>query len=445
MSGVLSKKLNYSDKAPHALPSESVMMKCLPVSGSTFGSGSTIRIMIPHRAGCYLKPDSYLSFTVNNGSTAYKIAVDGCVSALIQRLTVFQGSQLISDIQNYNSFKNVLLDTQVSSAQRVSGSHAIMMGTGYDYAEDGTTVGGARGGQVIAVSSSKDYSTVLVNAVLGSSASKYIPLGKLNDGIILEITLANFANAFIARATATGVISAEGVLTSAVQQTLSDAITINNVYFTANCVQLGDVAESLVQRMPDQGIFEIASKDWKIYNGAIADAASGTSVLLPARFQSVSTILGWQHEDGLQNNFRFKHLTSRSRNNLAQYSFRINGLPYPPWPVKCDGNGAQAYAELERTINSLTSTLHHISLTQSEWVMDDDGTHGAFVFGANLDTLAFAQDQPVFNGTKTSDGNCFVDLTFTAAGAAHAGKLYAAVQYDTVLVVDGEGNLSCRW
>ena len=416
MSGVLSKKLNYSDKAPHALPSESVMMKCLPVSGSTFGSGSTIRIMIPHRAGCYLKPDSYLSFTINNGSTAYKIAVDGCVSALIQRLTVFQGSQLISDIQNYNSFKNVLLDTQVSSAQRVSGSHAIMMGTGYDYAEDGTTVGGARGGQVIAVSSSKDYSTVLVNAVLGSSASKYIPLGKLNDGIILEITLANFANAFIARATATGVISAEGVL-----------------------------AESLVQRMPDQGIFEIASKDWKIYNGAIAETASGTSVLLPARFQSVSTILGWQHEDALQNNFRFKHLTSRSRNNLAQYSFRINGLPYPPWPVKCDGNGAQAYAELERTINSLTSTLHHISLTQSEWVMDDDGTHGAFVFGANLDTLAFAQDQPVFNGTKTSDGNCFVDLTFTAAGAAHAGKLYAAVQYDTVLVVDGEGNLSCRW
>ena len=60
MSGVLSKKLNYSDKAPHALPSETVMMRCLPVSGSTFGSGSSIRIMIPHRAGCYLKPDSYL-------------------------------------------------------------------------------------------------------------------------------------------------------------------------------------------------------------------------------------------------------------------------------------------------------------------------------------------------------------------------------------------------
>ena len=445
MSGVLSKKLNYSDKAPHALPSETVMMRCLPVSGSTFGSASTIRIMIPHRAGCYLKPDSYLSLTVNNGSAASDIVLDGCVSSLINRLTVFQGSQLISDIQNYNSLKNVFLDTQVPPAQRTTGSHSVMMGTGADYGQANVTaLLGARGGQYITHGTSKDYSTVLVNGVLGCAASKYIPLGKLNDGLIIELSLANFRNAFISRDITTP-FAIQTLADEATKQTLTDAITITNVTFTANCVQLGETAEGLVQRMPDQGIFEIASKDWKVYNSAIPENSSSASILVPARFQSISTLLGWLHDDALLNSYASKYVTSRARGNLSQYQFRLNGMPYPPWPVKCDGNGSAAYAELEKTVNALTSTLHTVSLTQPEWVMDAAGSHGAFLFGANTDSLAFAQEQPVFNGVRTVDGNTFYDLTFSGTGAAFAGKVFAAVCYDTVLVVDGEGNLSVRF
>ena len=445
MSGVLSKKLNYSDKAPHALPSETVMMRCLPVSGSTFGSGSSIRIMIPHRAGCYLKPDSYLSLTVNNGSTTSDLVLDGCVSSLINRLTVFQGSQLISDIQNYNSLKNVFLDTQVTPAQRTSGSHSVMMGCGTDYpAANITAVAGARGGQYITHSTAKDYSTVLVNGVLGSAASKYIPLGKLNDGLILEISLTNFRNAFISRDITTP-FAIQTLADEATKQALSDAITITNVVYVANCVQLGETAEGLVQRMPDQGIFEIASKDWKVYNSAIPLNSSAASILVPARFQSISTLLGWLHEDALLNNYAAKYVTSRARGNLATYQFRLNGLPFPPWPVACGGNGSAAYAELEKTMNSLTSTLHTVSLTATEWTSDAAGSHGAFLFGANCDSLAFAQEQPVFNGVRTVDGNTFFDLTFSGGGAAFNGKVFAAVQYDTVLVVDGEGNLSVRF
>lgn len=446
MSGVLSKKLNYADKAPHALPSETVMMKCLPVSGSTFGSGSTIRIMIPHRAGCYLKPDSYLTFSVNNGSGTYQIQFDGCASSLIQRLTVFQGSQLISDIQNYNSFKNVILDTQASQVQRATGSLAIMMGTGTDLTVAATAYSGTRGGQILPITSSYDFATVLVNGVLGSQPSKYIPLGKLNDGLILEITLANFAQAFIVRNNANPpIIDTAANVTAAVQAALTGLITLSNVTFVANCVQLGDTAESLVSRMPDQGIFEIASKDWKTYNAPIAVGATSASILVPARFQSISTLLGWHHEDALQNDYRLKYLTSRIRNNLSTYQFRINGMPAPPFPINCAGNGAQAFAELEKTVNSLTSTLHQVSLQQSEWVSDAAGAHGAFVWGMNCDTLAFAQEQPVFNGVRTVDGNMFYDLTYTAAGAAATGKIYAAVQFDTVLVIDGEGNMSVRF
>ena len=51
----------------------------------------------------------------------------------------------------------------------------------------------------------------------------------------------------------------------------------------------------------------------------------------------------------------------------------------------------------------------------------------------------------MFNGVRTVDGNTFIDLTFSGTGSAFAGKIFAAVQFDTVLVVDGEGNLSVRF
>ena len=93
-----------------------------PVGASEHGPGRVFEIHIPARlSGAFLKPSmSYLTFEiVNTSGNANNFAVDGNAYSFIQRLRVLQGGVVLSDVENYASVVNALMDISMGTDQQV--------------------------------------------------------------------------------------------------------------------------------------------------------------------------------------------------------------------------------------------------------------------------------------------------------------------------------------
>ena len=144
------KSLDYSPD-PLAISARAYESVCVPESSGSAREGNIIRIRIPSgRAGTYLNPaKSFLAFTFNNTSTINPVAgpsdtsdvtydwraaalgafyMDGSAYSVIQTMELYNSSNLLESIQNYNVLMNIFMDLQISMGSRLTSGTILGLG-----------------------------------------------------------------------------------------------------------------------------------------------------------------------------------------------------------------------------------------------------------------------------------------------------------------------------
>ena len=138
------KSLDYSPD-PLAISARSYEAVCVPESSSTALPSTIVRIRVPSgRAGTYLNPaKSFLAFTFNNttpsiisdgGTPDYRansfqrFYIDGSAYAVLQTMEIYNSSNLLESIQNYNLLMNIFMDLQISMGSRLTSGTILGMG-----------------------------------------------------------------------------------------------------------------------------------------------------------------------------------------------------------------------------------------------------------------------------------------------------------------------------
>ena len=114
---MLPKQLKYNSKVKSAA-AKSSWVNIAPQNGTgPYNLGDTLVFNIPTRQNLVMcTSESYLKFTLGaiTASAAAAIRWDSCgAHGLIQRIRIFHGSNLLSDIDNYNLLTKMLFDIQV--------------------------------------------------------------------------------------------------------------------------------------------------------------------------------------------------------------------------------------------------------------------------------------------------------------------------------------------
>ena len=108
---------------------------------------------------------------------------------MIKRLQSYSsgGAQLLENSENYGALHLALLDAQCSLESRTSGAHSILA----------NTATGDHGSVGIAAGASDTVAFGLVSGVFGAQCEqKMIPIGAMDDGLELWLTLDTFSNCF---------------------------------------------------------------------------------------------------------------------------------------------------------------------------------------------------------------------------------------------------------
>lgn len=436
----LTSDLQFSLKATMA-KAKSTRVNISPIQGAgVLNPGDRVSFDVPcGKRGMYVDPSgSYIQFKVKNTdpTTANKIALDGSAASLINRMEVYSGGSLLESIQNYNVLYQGLIDTQVSVVDRLT---TLSIASGTDQQADSSTVNVSRGGPTIAGASSAVFNLPLLSGVLGNMASKFLPVGAINNDLRLEITLEQAAIALISHAAAT------------------PGYQVTEFTLILQILELGDEAQAMVEQMTG-GNYMISSETYRNASTLLANGSTADSVLLPFRFSSLKSLY-WCFRPATPANGSFTASSICNRlnpyDNATQGSpcsvqLRLGPLYIPNAPIRYSG---ELFTELQKSYHRYAAQTAGTSFGWSQWSktaapsvtlatqanMDANlpayqQQLGAGFFGLNLDAVA-NRSEVIHSGVSSLNQNMFLDSTYATVLGAQT-RFDAWVHADMIIQIE---------
>jgi hypothetical protein len=459
MSVALPSKLLYQSKVESA-SARSFRSNIQPQNGTgKYYVGDTIIVNIPTRNNLVLVPtESYLKFNVAllTAATAnpYIRLDSGGAHGFIQRIRVFHGSNLLSDIDNYNVLAKMLYDIQVPT-DSTYGKYSVLAGTrsdlvGSNLAAAGNfsvyqTHGGYRFGSsttpsvpaIIAAATSvnQTFCISLASLVGTLCGEKYIPLFAMTSAPLrVEIQLVS------------SVLSA---VCSAVALDTTTPMTITNCEYVGQFIELSDSAMSTIMGQTVGGPLQFAVTDFKNFastsNGQTSTASTTSfSVPIPAKYSSLKSLfVSIRDSSKISLVTYFPH--SSNKFNLADYSFRIGSQVVPS---KNPSTYPEMFAETMKAIGSLGDFNHQPSIdfysfAQDYPLINDDaatsvGTvnSGGFFIGLDLENYSGADRSTIFSGWNSNTDDIYFNPNFGTTDAARTLRFDTFAMFDSVLVCE---------
>jgi len=352
----------------------------------------------------------------------------GIISA-IQRVRVFHGSQLLSDIDSYGNLMNLLFSSQCSS-DLMKNKYAILMGSG----ENGT-------GRVLNAAAVDgqahftEYTFSIPLMTIFNLSNNYVPCWALTSSSLrLEIQWASCLSAFINYPTG----NALGPLANS--QTV-----FNDVNLTCNFMELSDSAMAIIQNSLQGKPVEWVCGNYAnyIYNTTLPTAITTVSMAVPAKFNSLKSLL-----------FTFRPTASATGTNttagsgfygshslkrfLAEYDARIGSRVIPS---DKPNTTSQFYSEFLRAISSVGNLDHETNITWEMYSKDDSlaTVSTKFAVGFDLESYSAVDLSKTYQGLNTSTDDIFANFRFGAQGADRATRIDAYAYYDQLIVCQNGG------
>lgn len=263
----------------------------------------------------------------------------------------------------------------------------------------------------------KEY-TIPLFSFLGSLSDKFAPL---HNGYTIMITLNSAANAFCLAQPASTADQTQYWNQTSVGGT--PQYSISNVYFEAQILELGPVAESMLLGSTGGQPLIIPTKAFRNYVGSIPAGSSAYRLDINLNVASLTNILWIQRLATDLNNITYRSLSQRVRNYVLNWYFQYGSsvLPQTSGITASDSSGGsfnEAYAELLKSRHSLLTDNFNTVLNRTNYPVD---TPGVYPWGS------------ITNPTLARIGDYF--------SSYESGKFAAGI--DLELVTGKSGDLVC--
>lgn len=475
------------------------IVKLPPKNGGTFRQNDIIRIEFP--ADNYLNTlNSILTFDLSVSGGSNTSAAENAVKmlqlqrtgaqGLIKRLRVLYGSLVLEDIQEYKTLVRIFTELGVQE-DYMGSSGNILDGMSATYCQPWDAIDKSAGrhlikapnattavpgddlrdavtsGDFVAIDGLRTTRTFALNLLSGLLTSKkLLPLKWMAAQLSIEITLASAADAFLDRAV------------NSANEFASASYILDNVNYIAEMVEFDSTYDQAFFMGLQQGGVPIKFSSWHYHSFNL----SGNSFIaqIHERSRSVKAAFAVVRDSGqpafYKDSDRFFHAIKHDYNAatsgedagkldanvyqgaIYEYQWRVGGRYYPAQPVRCMGGGAEAFAELLKTINALGDYTRASSLTQYTYTaglaypknsnvpsgnalgdFDFSGKRldGKFVIGCEFENTDVMPDTIAgINAEEQSD----IALSLKAYDVAVNKKLDVFMHYDCLIVVR-DGNV----
>ena len=425
----LPKQLLYNNKI-EASYARNYQSNIAPQNGQSYNLGETIIINIPTSNNLVMSgADSVLkcSLNVKTGAAATYASFDrGGIASIIQRLRIFHGTTLLSDIDNYGNLINMMTSLQQSS-DAVAGKLSIMQGT--DTQKGRYLFNNDADDTDLTISFSFPLMSIL------TLSNNYVPLYAMTGAPLrLEIQLVDNFNKFIVAAPADieNHSTATGVLT--------------NVEFISNLMELNDHAMNIVNQSSGPMVQWVVS-DYSnyAYNATLATSETQLSVPIPSKFNSLRSLFWSFRENSAGVSTYFPNESCSFK--LNQYTTRIGSKVIP---AKAPQSIPEFFSELVRAIGCVSDVNHESDIdvdTYGDPVLNPDDyfkpiayTTGSsqysktFYVGLDLESYSNTDMSMVYNGYNTSTDDVFFQPKFDAQGSSTNIRIDTYALFDSLIL-----------
>jgi hypothetical protein len=350
-------------------------------NASTFTGGQVGIFYIPSgRKNTFLQQDSsYLKFTVQNNETdpLKYFNIDNMAGSFINRIDIYHSSNLIETIQGANLLYSYLFDCQILPSAKhglstIYGSNKLLItpGTIADSITPMETRAGLSvfGNATVGNGQKLTFCIPLLSGLLGMGSESSLPIGELLDDIRVEITWEqnNVAVAYSAATSTTwSIIQAELQLT---------------------ILEMGHESMEIVKSVTpfDKPVY-MHMQSYRHYVSSLPAASSGGfSMLIPARFASMTRLIVLPRPNTTINNQLAYSISSRANPNISNYYFRIGSYLVPNKMITLQssassGSGyAEGFAELLKSFHALSAPQYASGISADGYNVADtaDNTVG---------------------------------------------------------------------
>ena len=427
----LPNQVNYSEPLL-MLPenTSNFLVTALPTNGSTFGPGSIAQVDLTTNRG-FLDPASisirYKITTTSASGTNTKI-VGTPAYTFINKFVAYANSQTIETISNYNTVANMLINLQMSVADKVGQQYSLGYG---DYTTTPVT-NEALDGRLCATAG-ETFSLSAPLYCLLSNSEKLIPLFLLQN-MRLEFTFESLAN-----------VSSNLYIDTTTNGSTMTNYTISNFEVVYNIIDFGqEIQRQIISENPKIRIKSCS------YNTSIAPVASATNgainLIYNLRYASIKSAFlniggtatnssgGTTSAGSANKNMDSLDLTSSN----GDYSLSIAGVSYPQ---KALNSAAKAgiMNELRRAMGSIFGNNVALSINSWEFSRSDAlpsayDKPGKFWVGFNLQKLTIPS-KAFFTGVSTQNAPITAIINTSTVTTQSYNVMLIAV-YDAIIDID---------
>ena len=420
----LPKQLLYDNKinASYARNYNSVLQ---PQNTSNYGLGQTCIINIPAMNNTAMSgADTILSMKLRlaagiGDTTSFLNRCGG--AAVIQRLRLFAGSQLLCDIDNYGQLAS-LLTTYQQSRDDVRGKSKVLQGTdelrGVNLFTDAD----------LATAKDLDLSFPLMSIL--SMTDNYVPLWALSSigTLRLELQFVSSVPKFCCTDKADVPTFQAGLGANSI---------FSDVKLVANMVEMSDQAMGIIQSSLGGKPVEWVCQSYSnyVYNATLGAGVTNISMPIAAKYNSLKAL--YICFRGAPDGGESAYADDSPTFTLAEYSTRIGAKVIPsekPTTIP------QFLAEAERALGCVSNRHTPHSYTYEQITSTASGAGGiarsnAFMVGVETESYSNTDiGGRVYQGLNTSTDDIFFQAQFTAGNDVVRFDAYAC--YDQLIVID---------
>jgi hypothetical protein len=394
--------------------------------------------------------NSYLSFdyavtggSATSGDNLLPIPLgpsNGSAHSFIRAIETIIQSQSVEYLDQYNVFAGIQQDFQNKNRQRGVGS--ILEGHWFDGNADALVENVDVGAAFVQATINTELGRVVNNiratkvpfphattqvyratlplysSVLGVLSQQYMPA---MDGIRLRIVFDTIARAVFGN---TGT-----------------AYSITNIRLQMDYVDVEPAVHDQLVREAG-GVLKTHSIGVSNYQNTQSKSALVSSILIPARFSAVKSILMcWRHASNASSDTStINKIGSRFFPTLDYFSWNVGGRQFPPTQIQCgisgasNYTGAEAFMEVAKVFGELHSPNFDINFTRGQYLGRTDVVTNAFVCG--IDFEEYTGGDKVVSGLDTNSSNIYfqgVHKEVWTGGVDQDAVVDAFVMYDVII------------
>ena len=464
---MLPKNLAYGSKVESA-SARSYRTNIQPQNGTgNYNAGDTIIINIPTRNNLVFVPsESYLKFqhTVTVGANASNYTrFDACgAHGLIQRIRVFHGSNLLSDIDNYGLLSKILFDLQVPT-DSAYGKYNILAGTRNDLVCTFPTIVANDVAATPPLFSNFSMPVVQANSGYRMNTAQSATGATLSQTFCLNlITLAGSLckdKYFPLFACTSAPLRIEIQLVSNLQSGMcihtASTFALDKCEYIAQMIELSDNAMNIIRESQNGQPLQFVNPDYRNYQYNFTLTANSTQLTMPipAKFSSLKSIFVTARDTAKSCGVLTYFPYSCNKFSITSYFFRIGAQVVPS---KVPDSVAEMFSEAVKAIGSMGDLNHQPSIEFSSYTQDVPvansgdaniamGTayyaqsavnSGAFYVGLDLENYANADKNAIFSGWNSNTDDIYFVPTYAGQAGNTTTRFDAFAMFDTVLVFE---------